>query len=269
MITTIAAAVGALALGLFFNWLLKRRRHIEPGGDPITNSDLTSPMETLAVLLLAFVLVVAAESYSTADQAVRSEAVVVEHLFEFSEFAPEPAAQTLRGATVCYTRAVLAHEWSQMEHGSGLSPVPSVWSARFRQVLKELGAADPLFETLVNADERRSEARSERIAQSAPAIPEILYWFMVFTLAVTVMAFAFNLPARGRKVEVATLVVLTAMFTLCLILIRDIDRPFVGVISVSSDALRSTEEYITGEYGDAYGQETLPCDGTGESRAGT
>ena len=89
------------------------------------------------------------------------------------------------------------------------------------------------------------------------------------TTDVTVMAFAFNLPARGRKVEVATLVVLTTMFTLCLILIRDIDRPFVGVISVASDALRSTEEHITGEYGDAYGQESLPCDGTGEQRSGT
>jgi hypothetical protein len=126
VITTIAAAVCALALGLFFNWLLKRRRHLEPGGEPITTSDLTSPMETLAVLLLAFVLVVAAESYSAADEAVRSEAVVVEHLFEYAEFAPEPAAQTLQGVTVCYTRAVLAHEWAQMEEGSGLSPVPSV-----------------------------------------------------------------------------------------------------------------------------------------------
>ena len=268
MITTVAAAVGALALGLFFNWLLKRRRHLEPGGDPITNSDLTSPMETLAVLLLAFVLVVAAESYSAADQAVRVEAVVVEHLFEFSEFAPQPAAQTLQGSTVCYSRAVLAHEWSHMEDGSGLSPVPSVWSARFRQVLKDLGAADPLFETLVNADERRSEARSERVAQSAPAIPEVLYWFMVLTLAVTVMAFGFNLPARRRVVEIATLAVLTTMFTLCLVLIRDVDRPFAGVISVSSDALRSTEEYTTEEYSRAHGEETLPCDGMGEPRAG-
>ncbi|MFD0205826.1 MULTISPECIES: bestrophin-like domain [Saccharothrix] len=268
MITTIAAAVCALALGLFFNWLLKRRRHLEPGGEPITTSDLTSPMETLAVLLLAFVLVVAAESYSAADEAVRSEAVVVEHLFEFAEFAPEPAAQTLQGATICYTRAVLAHEWAQMEEGSGLSPVPSVWSDRFRQVLKELGAADPLFETLVNADERRSEARMERIAQSAPAIPEILYWFMVISLAVTVVAFAFNLPSRRGGLEIATLVVLTTLFTLCLLLIQDVDRPFAGVISVSTEALHSTEDYITEGYDVRYDQETLPCDQAGGLRAG-
>ncbi|WP_053720694.1 bestrophin-like domain [Saccharothrix sp. NRRL B-16348] len=269
MLTTIAVAVGALALGLFFNWLLKRRRHLEPGGEPITNSDLTSPMETLAVLLLAFVMVVAAESYSAADEAVRSEAVVVEHLFEFAEFAPEPAARTLQGATVCYTRAVLTHEWSYMEQGTGLSPVPSIWSARFREVLRELGAADPLFETLVNADERRSEARMERIAQSAPAIPEILYWFMVLSLAVTVAAFAFNLPAHRRGVEITTLVVLTVLFTLCLMLIRDVDRPFAGVISVSDGSLRSTEEYITEGYTTRYGEDSVPCEGTGDPREGS
>ncbi|MFJ6675792.1 DUF4239 domain-containing protein [Actinosynnema sp. NPDC091369] len=266
MITTVVAAVGALALGLFFNWYLKRRRHLEPG-EPITNRDLTSPMETLAVLLLAFVLVVAAESYGTADEAARAEAGVVDHFFEVSEFAPEPVARALQGATVCYARAVRAYEWPRMEEGRGTSPEPSVWSTRFRAVFKQLGAADPLFETLVNADERRAEARSERVAQSVPAIPEVLYWFMVVTLAVTVMAFGFNLPARNRKVEVATLVVLTGLFTLCLLLIRDVDRPFTGVISVSSEAMRATEVDITEDYADLYDPDTLPCDETGAVRA--
>lgn len=267
MITTVAAAVCALALGLFFNWLLKRRRHIEPG-EPITNSDLTSPMETLAVLLLAFVLVVAAESYSAADEAARVEANVVDHFFEVSEFAPEPAGQALQGSTVCYARAVLTHEWPNMEEGSGTSPKPSVWSTRFRAVFKQLGAADPLFETLVETDARRSEARSERVAQSVPAIPEILYWFMVVTLAVTVMAFAFNLPARKRAVEVATLVVLTTLFTLSLLLIRDVDRPFAGVISVSSDAMRAAADDMAEDYADVHGADTLPCDETGDMRPG-
>lgn len=56
-------------LSSFALWLLragpplKRRRDIEPG-EPITNSDLTGPTETLAVLLPAFLPAVAAESYS-------------------------------------------------------------------------------------------------------------------------------------------------------------------------------------------------------------
>jgi hypothetical protein len=45
-------------------------------------------MEMLGVLLLAFVLVVAAESYSTAEAAAETEARVLDNLFEVAEFAP-------------------------------------------------------------------------------------------------------------------------------------------------------------------------------------
>lgn len=263
MLITIAVAVAALVLGLAANWLLKRRKNVETG-EPIQVSDLVSPMETLAVLLLAFVLVLAAESFNVADDAVRAEAGVVDHFFEVSEFAPPAATQQLQGATVCYARAVLAHEWPSMVAGAGTSSVPSTWSTQFRAVFKQLGADSPVFETLVNADKERSDARSQRVSQSVPAVPDILYWFMLLALAVTVGTFAFSLPAGRKRLEVATLVLLTALFTLSLILIRDVDRPFGGAISVSAEAMRDTESDIAEDFIDVYGQNALPCNDKGE-----
>ncbi|GAA4422860.1 hypothetical protein ACFQV2_32890 [Actinokineospora soli] len=267
MLITIAVAVAALVLGLLANWLVKRRRQVE-SGEPIMVSDLVSPMETLAVLLLAFVLVVAAESYSTADEAVRSEANIVDNFFEISEFAPPAAAQKLQAATVCYSRAVLSREWPSMEDGDGMSSAPSAWSTEFRTVFRQLGPEHPLFEILVEADRERSNARSERVMQSVPAIPDVLYWFMLLALAVTVATFAFSLPARGKKLEVTTLVVLTALFTLSLLLIRDVDRPFGGAISVSADTMRDTEADITEDFTTLYGANTLPCDQNGDRASG-
>ncbi|MFI9818345.1 bestrophin-like domain [Saccharothrix variisporea] len=265
MITTVVIAVVALVGGLVVNWLLKKRRRLDTG-EALTIRDLSSPMETLAVLLLAFVLVVAAESYSAAEEAVRVEANVVDNFFEVAEFAPQPAARTLQGATVCYARAVLAHEWPSLEDGGGGSSKPSTWSTQFRAVFKEIGADNGVFETLVQADRDRSDARSQRIAQATPAIPAVLYWFMVLSLAVMVVAFAFNLPARGKRAEVVGLVVLTTLVTLSLLLIRDVDRPFGGAIGISPEAMAHTEADIAEDFADAYGQNALPCDAEGNRR---
>ncbi|XVV01373.1 hypothetical protein ACQPW3_28710 [Actinosynnema sp. CA-248983] len=268
MITTVVVAVVALVGGLAVNWLLKKRRSMADG-EALTIRDLASPMETLAVLLLAFVLVVAAESYSAAEEAVRVEANVVDHFFEVAEFAPNPAGQRLQGATVCYARAVVTHEWTAMENGEGSSSKPSTWSTQFRAVFRDVGPDSGLFETLVQADRDRSDARSQRLAQSVPAIPDILYWFMVLTLAITVIAFAFNLPARGKGAEVVGLVVLTTLFTLSLLLIRDVDRPFGGAIGITAAAMQDTADDISDDFIREHGEQNLPCDEEGNARNGT
>ncbi|MFE9636096.1 hypothetical protein [Streptomyces sp. NPDC006463] len=83
MLTTLTVAVMAAALvaGLFANHL-RRRRHAAAGADDEepSISDLISPLETLAVLLVAFVIVVAAESYGSAEAAVGAEAHRVDQL---------------------------------------------------------------------------------------------------------------------------------------------------------------------------------------------
>ncbi|MEU7530962.1 hypothetical protein AB0A74_34880 [Saccharothrix sp. NPDC042600] len=262
MVATVVVAVIALVGGLVVNWLLKKRRAVATG-EALTIRDLAGPMETLAVLLLAFVLVVAAESYSAAEEAVRVEANVVDNFFEVAEFAPAGTARKLQAATVCYARAVVAQEWPTLEQGAGTSSKPSVWSSHFRAAFKEIDPDNGLFETLVQADRDRSDARNQRVAQSSPAIPDVLYWFMVLTLAVTVIAFAFNLPARGKGAEVVGLVVLTTLFTLSLLLIRDVDRPFGGAIAVSSEAMRITADDTAEDFAEAHGTAGLPCDNDG------
>jgi hypothetical protein len=261
---TILIMAAALAAGLVAHRY--RRRHLAPDADDGSVSDLISPLETLAVLLVAFVIVVAAESYGTASTAADTEASRIDHLYEVADYAPEPERQRIQASAICYTRAVRAHEWPLMTDGGGAAPEVSVWSSRFRADFKGLSALpDDRFQLLVQADDDRSQARHARIAEATPAIPPVVYWFMVVSLAATIGAFAFGLPAARTRGHLVLLATLTVLFTGSLLLIQDIDRPFDGQISISDSAMRETASDITADYRRDHPGHPLPCDADGDS----
>ncbi len=266
MILTVAIIATALAVGLFANQVRRRRRAAGGGGDgeEASVSDLVSPLETLAVLLVAFVIVLAAESYGSAATAVESEAGRVDQLYEVADYAPEPQRERLQAAAVCYARAIQAAEWPLMTEGGTKSPVASVWSSGFRTHFKELAHRDdPTFDLLVEADDERSKARQTRISEASPAIPPSVYWFMVVALAATVGAFAFGLPRDRGPSHLTLLCVLAVLFTGSLLLIEDIDTPFSGQIKITSEPMAQTAEDISEDYATDHPDRTLPCDADG------
>ncbi|MEU3604110.1 hypothetical protein AB0E83_01370 [Streptomyces sp. NPDC035033] len=265
MILTIVAIAAALAVGLFANQVRRRRRAAGGDGEEASVSDLVSPLETLAVLLVAFVIVVAAESYGSASTAVEAEAGRVDQLYEVADYAPEPQRERLQAAAVCYARAIQAAEWPLMAEGGEKSPAASVWSTGFRTHFKELAHQDDAtFALLVEADDERSKARQTRISEASPAIPPAVYWFMVVALAATVGAFAFGLPRDRGPSHLTLLCVLAVLFTGSLLLIQDIDTPFSGQIQITSDTMRQTAEDISEDYATDHPGATLPCDAEGK-----
>ncbi|MER7949362.1 hypothetical protein ABTY59_18420 [Streptomyces sp. NPDC096079] len=263
MTITVVAIATALALGLTAG----RRRRRRPAGDEDAEAsfgDLISPLETLAVLLVAFVIVVAAESYGAASAAVEAEAGRVDQLYEVADYAPEPQRERLQAAAVCYARAIEAAEWPLMAEGGSKSPVASVWSTDFRRHFKELAhGGDPTFPLLVAADDERSKARQTRISEASPAIPSFVYWFMVVALAATVGAFAYGLPRDRRPAHLVLLYVLAGLFTGSLLLIEDIDSPFTGRIRITGEVMRQASEDITEDFTADHPTGTLPCDADG------
>ncbi|MFD4370734.1 hypothetical protein [Streptomyces sp. NPDC058486] len=262
---TVVAIVTALAVGLLAN-NHRRRRHVGDGDDDgeASVSDLVSPLETLAVLLVAFVIVVAAESYGSASAAVEAEAGRVDQLYEVADYAPEPQRERLQAAAVCYSRAIGSAEWPLMAEGGSKSPVASAWSTDFRRHFKELAhKEDATFPLLVEADDERSKARQTRISEASPAIPSFVYWFMVVALAATVGAFAFGLPRNRGPSHIVLLSVLAVLFTGSLLLIEDIDSPFSGRIRVTGDVMQEAAQDIAEDFATDHPASTLPCDANG------
>lgn len=262
----IASGIIVLALlaGLLCNRILRRRAGDD---DAPSVTDLISPLETLAVLILAFVLVGAAESYSEAENAAAAEASAVDHLFETAEYVPTRYGEPIQAATVCYARAVQHQSWPAMRDGTDTA-VASIWTSDLRTHFTAM-AADPtsddtVFEILVGTDKERADARQSRINESTPAIPDIVYWFMALTLAVTVAAYAYSIRLRGRGGHIVGVAVLTALFVASLLLIADVDSPFSGAIRIDPVSMIVTEQDITEDFAEVYGVDRLPCDDRGD-----
>ncbi|MFG3256066.1 hypothetical protein [Streptomyces sp. NPDC048172] len=263
LIATIVVAAGALALGIGLNRFLRGR--VTDGDEPsVSVKDLVGPLQTLTVLVLAFSLVTAANSQNKADEAARSEAAAVDHLFETADHTSKEHRRHLQGDAVCYARAVQHREWPAMADGNG-ARATGVWSSAFREELDEIGTGDPVFSTLMAADNERSQARTQRLAESTQAIPSPVYWFVLILLALMVIAVAFCLPRRRNGAEVTTFIVITVLLTSTLLLIRDLEHPFDGVVKVGPTAMADIEKQMAHQYDEHFGSDAkLPCDRHGE-----
>jgi hypothetical protein len=265
-------ASGIIVLALIAGLICNRFRRVRRTStdERLSISDLISPLETLAVLILAFVLVGAADSFGDAEDAAAREALMVDQLFETGDYAPIAYRESLQAATVCYARAVRHYSWPAMQHGTETS-VPSTWTAQLRANFRQLAAStdnDVLLELLVDTDRDRAQARQARLSESTPAIPGVLYWLMASTLALTVAAYAYSVRLHGSRGQVASVVVLTALFVSSMLVISDVDSPYSGPIRVEPTAIIITEKDIAEEFAARYGADHLPCDAKGSrSRA--
>ncbi|WP_329233758.1 hypothetical protein OHB07_28520 [Streptomyces sp. NBC_00111] len=264
MVLVIVVAVLALLAGLAANRYLRPRLLNEDDDTGMAVKDLVGPLLTLTVLLLAFVLVTANGSYGKAETAARGEARAVDQLVESAEYAPAAQRAEVQADAVCYARAVRAQEWPAMADGHG-SPAPSVWSTDFRRVFREV-EGKPVFGMLIAADNKRSEEREERLTQATASIPGVILWFLLATLAITVIALGICLPRRNNRGQLITLIVITALLTTALCIIRDVDRPFGGIIDVQPTAIAEVERQALRDYTTNHPAAEIPCDDHGNRK---
>ncbi|OPC77708.1 hypothetical protein B4N89_36030 [Embleya scabrispora] len=261
MLLVIVVAVCALLVGLAANRFLRPRLLKEDDGTGMAVKDLVGPLLTLTVLLLAFVLVTANGSYGKAEVATRGEARALDQLVETADYAPPAQRDRIQADAVCYARAVRHREWAAMGDGHG-SKAPSVWSADFRATFAQL-QGQPVFGMLVSADNKRSEERDERLTQASASIPSAVLWFLLATLTVTVIALGICLPRRNNTAQVIVLCVITALLTTALCIIRDVDRPFGGIIDVKPTAIAEIEGQAHRDFLNDNPDGRLPCDDHG------
>ncbi|MFD6891417.1 hypothetical protein [Streptomyces sp. NPDC059957] len=265
VVLVIVVAALALLAGLAANRFLRPRLLSEDDDTGMAVKDLVGPLLTLTVLLLAFVLVTANGSYGKAEVSSRGEARALDQLVETAEYAPEVQRGRIQADAVCYARAVRTQEWPAMADGNG-SPAPSRWSTDFRTTFRALEGKSA-FGMLVAADNKRSEEREERLTQATPTIPSAIFWFLLATLTFTVISLGICLPRRNNRGQITALVVITALLTTTLCIIKDVDQPFSGIIKVEPTAIAETERQATRDFLAHHKITELPCDDQGNPTA--
>ena len=257
----------AIVTGIYANRFVRPFATSEVQG--VKLEALVGPLVSITVLLLAFTLVTIFGSFQRAQFGASEEARKVDHQFEMVQLAAEPQRQQLTAAVTCYSLAVTSYEWDTMAEGR-TAPEVSPWTASIRGGISDLIAADavptPVLSAILTADRDRGEARSKRLTEANPAIPTPLKFLLVVTASAGLFALAtFTLPNVRRRVQIGVLITLGSVFTLFLVVMADMDRPYDGVIALPPRDITRVSGDLLEDYRAEYPTVPLPCDDTGRS----
>lgn len=262
-ILIVVVLLTAVAAGLVANRFVRPFATSEVQG--VKLEALVSPMVSLSVLVLAFVLVQTFASYGRARDSAGEEARKIDFLFETAGFAPQPEARELQGAIACYSRVLAELEWKTTGEGR-TAPEASLWTGEMRTVYGKLiddGGEQPL-PLIIATDKERGEARSRRLTEARPALPTAITILMIGVTTIGLFALAtFTLPNVQRNTQVFALAGLTMVLIVVQLAIADMDRPYGGIIKVSPMDLERVAADLGEDFGEDYPGRALPCDEQG------
>jgi len=115
--TWIAALVLVLVVTAAITVKLLVRRRAPMGGwftDSPRSAGTLSVIGTMFAVMLAFVILLALQSYQRAKEGSNIEAIAVTELDSIAEVFESPSSDRLHGGLVCYARAVVEDEWPAM-----------------------------------------------------------------------------------------------------------------------------------------------------------
>ena len=226
--------------------MLLLRRHA-PQGSFFRDTQQAAGVFTVAgtayAVLLAFVFLLAFQSYNTARTAADQEATAVTALFHDADSFPEPARTALHGELTCYARSVVSAEWPAMDQGHS-SPLTEEWVDRLDA---SFGQSQPRTPKQQNADASwvtlmsdRTDARRGRLQEAQSFVPGLV-WTLLIVGSIVVVAFVALFADRRERgfVQAMLMLSVTTMLASGLLLIKFFDDPYTNTAgSITPDAMR-------------------------------
>lgn len=232
------AMISAAAVGM----LLRRRQH-RAEAEPSDRSDtqegyITSSIFGLMALLLGFTFSLAVDRFDTRRGRVLESANAIETTYLRAQLLEEPHRTRVSNLLIAYTdNAILLAAAKPDAEGQALL-------ARHDQLLTDLWAGSAAafdsvrtidfssafldsMNTLLDADAARRAARQARV-------PATVFQVLFVYLVVSAGALGFVLTGRGGR---RAAIFLLSLMTLALLLILDIDRPILGTVRESQNAI--------------------------------
>jgi len=187
-------------------------------------------------IYLAFTVVVVWQQLDDAEQAVAQEVVLLNAIWRDIEvFKPEPR-HLMQRRLIEYTRFVLRDEWKRMGpglHDTAGAPYDQLW-IDFYQISPD--AADPreagFYQEAIGRMNEFAIARRMRILSSTAALP-LSMWILLVLGAAGTIAFTWFYGTRYLSLQIAVTVFLSVVIIYSVLLVRMLEHPFGGTVSVS------------------------------------
>lgn len=232
--------------------------------DAGTSASVFTVLGTTFAVILAFVILLALQSYDNARQTAGKEAVAVTQMFRTSALLPEPAASTLPGQLACYGRAVASDEWPLMGRG-GESALVQYWLDEMGLAVAAVSPRDGretvAYTQWFERDTDRREGRRGRLLEALPLVPTFLW--VVLDLAATLLvgyALLFADPRERPGVQAVMVGSLATVIALGLLVVSHLDRPYD---TIEPTEMRRTLALMETTRLPVPVPSALPCDGRG------
>lgn len=187
-------------------------------------------------VLLAFVVIIAWESFNTADSVAETEVSSAADLARLSQAYTDRPARELRAEISRYGRLMQSEEWPAMQSG-GASPRAADSASRIGDLAVQMVEGDKRQPTAVDDSVMAlvrsfADARRMRLDQNSQGIPSSL-WIGLVVGAVMTIVFTFLFGVENPRLQLVVTGMLAALIGLMFAMIVALDYPYRGVTSIS------------------------------------
>jgi hypothetical protein len=233
--TWIAALVLVLVVTAAITVKLLMRRRAPLGGwftDPPRGAVTLSVIGTMFAVVLAFLILLALQSFQRAKEGAAVEAIAVTELDSVAEVFDSPASDRLRGDLVCYGRAVIEDEWLAMKKERSSELVQS-WVDKLGRESGIAGLHGAREETAYKRwfDEQalRRDGRRERLAEATSFVPLPLWFVLGLGASLTIVYMCAQADRReGVLIQSIPIGFVTALVTAGLLVVFFLDHPYAN-----------------------------------------
>jgi len=245
----IGSIVLAMVVGGLVMWVASRKSPEGSLADRIP-TNVYAVTAGAMTLLLSFTFSAAFTQYSSAQQAVRSEASAILQMYRAASFIEEPLQSQLRGDLLCYATLVSTVEWEELSQGNIdlLGPVQQTMIAMDNAISSKegqrlAGGGLSIWET---GNTNLATAREQRFAVVDWDVPPIIYFILIFGSLLTIISlFAFADRSKPGWGHAALIVGPIFVAVGALVVILFLDSPFIQTPgSVTPEPILQTIEFI-------------------------
>jgi hypothetical protein len=210
---------------------------------------------TLYAVLLAFVIIVAWEKFTTAQADVIGEAGAAVTVYQLSPALGDKASGELRGALTNYLKVAIAEDWPAMRQSNidGARSATRALNAVYAPLLTftqiEHGGNAVVSEILHQLDDM-TQARRARLIAARGTVPDVI-WLVLVCGAVLSIGFTFFFGTQNLRAQTLMTGLVALLITAELLIVVAIDRPFTGAVAIAPDALSTVvSDFVGANAGD-------------------
>ena len=189
-------------------------------------------------VLLAFVVIVAADSLASARSITYTEANQLANVYWMSRGLPRPQGAAIQGLALDYAHAVIGTEWPLMAKDESSGQAQLLLDQMREDVLGFTPRSDQqefIYEQELTSVNALSGARRDRLVAMNDTIPEPMWIVLIIGGAITV-GFCLLFGLQNKMVHAGMVASLAVLITISLILIKNMQYPFAGNPHIGPDA---------------------------------